>query len=311
MPSCDQASPNVANSNRPGSNIRAALVFGGSGQIGVPLLGMLSRAGWQMHAVSRNPQPSRNGVRWLLGDLERVGGLPPSVDAIFSCGPLDHFARWYAATPVTAPRVIVFGSTSAQVKSTSPDPVERDLAMRLQSAERSVFETASARQVAATVLRPTLIYGAGRDRSLTRIAQLASRWGWLALPRGATGLRQPVHVDDLAATALACVDVVASHGRVYALPGGETLQYRQMIARVLTALSPPPRLVQMPAPLFAAVVLGARIAGRGEGFGAAVLARLREDLVFDVTPARTDLNYAPRTFRPEAAMFQANPFILH
>jgi uncharacterized protein YbjT (DUF2867 family) len=131
----------------------------------------------------------------------------------------------------------------------------------LREGERAVFDAAAARAAAATVLRPTLVYGAGRDRTLTRIAQLARRWGRFALPRDACGLRQPVHVDDLAAAADACIDSVASHGRAYALPGAETLAYREMVARVLAALQPPVPLALLPASMFSAALLGMRALG--------------------------------------------------
>ena len=88
------------------------------------------------------------------------------------------------------------------------------------------------------LLQQTNIYGAGRDATLTRIAQLASRWGRFPLPRGANGLRQPVHTDDLAAAAFACANTPATQGQTYALPGGETLTYRDMVARVLASLNP-------------------------------------------------------------------------
>lgn len=46
-------------------------------------------------------------------------------EVIFSCGPLDHFARWYAENPVVAPRIVAFGSTSVEVKDYSiPAPTE-------------------------------------------------------------------------------------------------------------------------------------------------------------------------------------------
>src|SRR3546814_11678168 len=99
--------------------MRSALVFGGSGQIGRPLLVYLHRRGWQVIAVSRREQPAMQGVRWLRGDLQAVEGLQPRVDAIFSCGPLDHFARWYAQSLVECPRVVAFGSTSVEVKQAS------------------------------------------------------------------------------------------------------------------------------------------------------------------------------------------------
>jgi nucleoside-diphosphate-sugar epimerase len=282
---------------------RDALVFGGSGQIGASLLRRLHAGDWRVVAVSRTTQPQSPGVQWLRGDLSRVDGLPGRVDAIISCGPLDQFARWYAASAIDAPRVIAFGSTSIDVKQDSTDVHERDLSGRLREGERAVFDAASARAAAATVLRPTLVYGAGRDRTLTRIAQLARRWGRFALPRDACGLRQPVHVDDLAAAADACIDSVASHGQAYALPGAETLPYREMVARVLAALQPPVPLALLPASMFSAALMGMRLLGRADGLGDAVVARMRDDLVFDATPARRDFDYAPRAFQPTASMF--------
>src|SRR3546814_1415901 len=97
--SSDVCSSDLSSRVRPRTEMRQALVFGASGQIGRPLLVRLGRRGWQVLAVSRREQPAIPGVRWLRGDLETAGGLPPCVDAIFSCGPLDHFARWYAQSP--------------------------------------------------------------------------------------------------------------------------------------------------------------------------------------------------------------------
>ena len=288
--------------------MREALVFGGSGQIGTSLLTGLRDAGWRVFAVSRSAQAAAPGMQWLRGDLDHVDGLPTAVDAIFSCGPLDHFARWYAASTIAAPRVIAFGSTSIEVKQDSSDAAERDVAARLAEGERSVFSSAITRAANATLLRPTLLYGVGRDRTLTRIATLARRWGWFVLPRNACGLRQPVHVDDLAVAALNACDVAATHGQAYALPGGETLPYRDMVRRVLAALQPPPGLIEIPSPLFNAALLGARALGQAGGFGDAAVARLRRDLVFDATPAQRDFGYKARPFRPTADMLCAGMF---
>lgn len=283
--------------------MRRALVFGGSGQIGRPLIERLRGDGWQIDAVSRQAHDGSADLRWLRGDLTHVEGLPGAVDAIFSCGPLDHFARWYGRSEVVTPRVIAFGSTSIEAKHDSADASERDLARRLGEGEAGVFATAAARGAQATLLRPTLVYGAGEDRSLSRIATLAARWGRFLLPNHACGLRQPVHVDDLAEAALSCIDQPASVGQAYALPGGETLPYREMIARVLAALQPPPRLIELPSPLFKLALRVAQVSGRARGLGDAAVARMQDDLVFDATPAKRDFGYAPRPFNPTMKMF--------
>ena len=79
-----------------------ALVFGGSGQLGAPLLARLRGGGWQVMAVSRAARDDAPGLRWLRGDLAHCDGLPARVDAIFSCGPLDQFARWHATAATTS-----------------------------------------------------------------------------------------------------------------------------------------------------------------------------------------------------------------
>ena len=283
--------------------MRTALVFGASGQIGVPLLRRLHAADWNVLAVSRQAHAHAPGVHWLRGELAGVDGLPDAVDAVFSCGPLDQFARWHAATTLQAPRVVAFGSTSASTKQDSGDAGEHDLAHRLLDAETSLLSVAQARGVAVTVLRPTLVYGAGRDQTLTRIAGLSQRWGRFVLPRHANGLRQPVHVDDLADAALAACQSSTSHGRSYDLPGGETLPYRDMVARVLASLPTPSSLMELPMPLFRGALALAQWRGIAQEFTEHALARMGQDLVFDSYPARRDFAYAPRKFKPDASMF--------
>jgi len=283
---------------------RTALVFGGSGQIGMPLLGRLRADGWRVTAVSRDAQVDDACVRWLRGDLSRIERLPDAVDVVFSCGPLDHFARWYANSTLACPRVVAFGSTSIDVKSASGDPRERALAARLAEGERVLFAGARRRGARATVLRPTLVYGAGRDHTLTRIAAFARRWHCAVLPGGANGLRQPVHVDDLAVAALSACDAERTSGNAYSLPGGETLPYREMVARVLRCLPSRPALIEVPAPLFDVALHGTRALGLAGNVGGAMVARLRDDLVFDAGPARRDFGYAPRAFAPVAEMFE-------
>ncbi len=283
--------------------MKTALVFGASGQIGMPLLDLLRDDDWRVFAVSRHAHVDQPALQWLRGDLSGVRDLPKGAEVIFSCGPLDMFAQWYAATSLRCPRVIAFGSTSIEIKRGSADADERNVSARLREGEQRLFETAAMRNAAVTVLRPTLVYGAGRDRNLMRIAHIARRFGRIVLPRDARGLRQPVHVRDLAEAAFRCIDAEASFGKAYALPGGETLAYREMVARVLAAMEPPTRLHEVPSPFFNLLLAAAHAVGIARDFNEAAVARMRSDLVFDAEPARRDFGYAPRPFRPTAEMF--------
>lgn len=279
-----------------------ALLFGASGQIGRRVLARLRARGWQVVALARGEPVAAPGVEWRRGALPDAAGGGEGFDAIVSCGPLDLFSLWYARHATGAARVVAFGSTSVHVKHASPDPAERDLAGRLRAAEDRIAATAAARGAVATLLRPTLVYGAGSDRNLSRIAAMARRHGFFVLPHDARGLRQPVHVDDLGDAALAALERPGDGVRAYDLPGGETLAYREMVARVLASLRPPARLLLLPGPLFPLAAVLARWLGVHDA-GAAVLARMRADLVFDAADARRELGYAPRPFEPAPGMF--------
>lgn len=279
--------------------MRSNLVLGATGAVGQFLLPLLLARDERVIGVSRNaPAADGSGIEWLRGDL--FGTMPPlpAVDVVYSLGPLDAFADWFVRTlaaPASAParaapmRVIALSSMSAESKQASIDAAERELAARLAAAEQRLFACAREHAIACTIFRPTLIYGGGRDTSLAPLARFARRWHILPVPKGASGLRQPVHAADLAAACLAARDVRATFGNTYALGGGERLRFDAMFARIARAS----RAVALPIPL-ALVRAGARLA-RGR-VGAGALARMTADLVADNAPAARDFNYAPRDF---------------
>ena len=108
------------------AEVRDALVFGGTGQIGRPVVERLRAAGWRVTAVSRRDQPDADGLRWAVGDFDAMPTLSAAFDAIISCGPLDRFGRWYAQANVTTQRVIAFGSTSIDTKQVTTEVVNHD-----------------------------------------------------------------------------------------------------------------------------------------------------------------------------------------
>lgn len=276
-----------------------ALVFGASGQIGRFLLPLLQEAGIEIEAVSRRLHEATSSTRWTQLDLFGQGDVMHAPDWLFSVGPLDGAMAWLQRSAKTPARVIAFSSTSAASKAQSPDPAERALSQHLEEQERALIDWCEQRNIGWTILRPTLIYGAGVDRNLTRIAHLAQRFGLMPLPRGATGLRQPVHAQDLAICAMAAAMRPASPSKRYDLPGGETLSWREMVRRTTACLTPAPQVLTLPDVAFA---ITARL-GLLRDFGPGVIARLRQDLVFDIGPAMVDLAYAPRPFVPRADMF--------
>lgn len=278
------------------------LVFGLSGHVGTAFAQALAPADPPCVAVSRQARAPRRGVRWVQAGLDDFEGLP-AAGAIASLGPLDRFADWLERSPLAPARVVALGSTSVHAKRDSADAGERALAVSLRTAELRLAAVAAERGIALTVLRPTLVYGHGRDRNLSRLVAAARRWRLLPLPASARGLRQPVHVEDVAAAVLACLREPRPRPGFFDLPGGETLPFDQMAARAIAAGAPGARLVRVPGWLFRLGVRGLRWVARAPGLGEGFLDRLGQDLVYDGGPARTALGHSPRGFRPGPEAF--------
>ncbi|MEO8779978.1 MAG: NAD-dependent epimerase/dehydratase family protein [Rhodanobacter sp.] len=274
------------------------LVVGGSSQIGHFLLPRLETGGEPILALSRVPGLPREGVEWLQGSLPDALPALPQLSAIISFGPLQALAEWLERRPPSsAPRVIATSSMSAESKCDSAVPAEREIARRLRAGEAALANACARLGCAWTVLRPTLVYGAGLDKSLTPIVHRAMRTRLFPIPAG-RGLRQPVHADDIAQAVLAALECPAAAGRIIAIGGGERLLYPQMFARVRGSVACATVAVRIPAWLLR---LGERMYPSLRG----PLSRLDRDLVADNQELQRLLHIQPRLFQPDAAMWIA------
>jgi nucleoside-diphosphate-sugar epimerase len=286
-----------------------ALVIGASGQIGRALIPRLLGHGWQVLALSRIARFSATeNLSWIQGDVFASTPQLPAVDAVFSLGPLNGFSGWLArAQPTGRPRIVAFGSMSVESKRESTDPKERALAQTLRLAEMELAENASARNLIWTLLRPTLIYGSGLDKSLTPLARMGARLRVFPHLPAASGLRQPVHVEDLADACIAAASFEGACNRSFDLGGGERLSYSEMLDRIRESL--PVRVLPVPVPLSALGLLLTLIRLRPgwRGIGKAALRRLRTDLVAENEAAKRLLHWSPRDFRPVASTWVEAP----
>jgi nucleoside-diphosphate-sugar epimerase len=272
------------------------LLFGGSSQIGHFLLPRLRDGGESVIAVSRQPRSEPAGVTWMAGRLPDQVPALPALSAIISFGPLQPFADWLAVTPLAdAPRVIATSSMSAETKRDSSVPAERAIAQQLRDGESGLAAACARHGCAWTVLRPTLIYGAGLDKSLTPIARRAQRLRVFPLP-GGRGLRQPVHADDIAQAVVAALACPAAAGRILPIGGGERLPFVEMFRRVRRSQP----CATLPLPLPGALLRAcARALPRLRG----PLNRLDTDLIADNSELQSLLGVHPRPFHPDPSMW--------
>ncbi len=277
---------------------QVSCVTGASSPVGRELVDKLVTAGWVVHAIGRGaPQPGSSGI-WHPCDLTKRSALPS-----FSARVLFHIAAiWLLPEHIEqfhkngVRRMIVLSSTSRFSKANSSSPAEQAVADTLARAEDSVAAICDRLGIAYTIFRPTLIYGAGRDRNIADIARFAHRFGVFPMMGKGIGLRQPVHAADLAEACILAADAPAAFHQTYNLSGGETLSYRQMVERVFQAMGKRGRVVSVPLPLFRLTIGLARLSPRYRHLKQEMAMRMDRDLCFDHRAAAQDFGFAPRPF---------------
>lgn len=272
-----------------------AFVIGASGQIGQYLLPRLAAAGVDVLALSR--RPVSGDPRWLLGELpDAVPELPP-VDAVICLGPLNHFAPWFSSIRLSGtPHVIATSSMSAETKRDSDVPAERTLSRDLRDAETTMIATCASRGMPWTLFRPTMIYGAGVDKSLTPIVHAALRRRIFPIPAGC-GQRQPVHADDIAAAIMASLSSPFARGHTFPIGGGERMSVTEMFRRARRSAGG----TTLPAPIPRFVLeLAAQVFPKVRG----PIHRLDKDLIADNRELERILDIHPRPFQPRPETWQ-------
>lgn len=277
--------------------MRSAVV-GATGIVGGYILKNLVRSGERPIALSRSKHDSTADVEWFEGDLS-APEMPelPSFTTLYCTAHAGLMAA--ALTHLACPslrRVVAFTSTSIVTKAESEIDAERESVRRWAAAEQQLIVACERLGIQWTVLRPTIIYDEGRDANITRLSRLIERFGFMPLAGSGTGLRQPVHAEDLAAGAVAAAASSAAANKIYAIPGRDTITYREMVGRIFDGMDRRRRIVAIPPTLWRAAFALARpfISNANVAMGN----RMAKDMIFDAAPAMRDFGWNPREFRP-------------
>lgn len=274
----------------------AVLVLGGASLVGQYLLPALVQAGRRVIALTRRPtgRPAHPQLAWRPQASPGHGALEAATDVI-SLAPIWVTAeRLEGLGPLRPRRVVVLSSTSIETKQASRSPRERAIVGRLRDGERRVRAWADRHGATLVILRPTMIYGQGRDRNVAFIGRWLERWRFF--PVVGSGRRQPVHAGDVAAAAVAALGAPPG---TYVLGGGECLPFADLVRRVGALLHRPVRLVALPVgPLRRLLALLRWLPGLGF-LEPDMVDRMRVDLCVDNRPLETLVGCRPRGFLAE------------
>ncbi|GAX92055.1 NAD-dependent epimerase/dehydratase family protein [Effusibacillus lacus] len=147
-----------------------------------------------------------------------------------------------------------------------------------------------------TILRPTMIYGNSRDHNMHKLIRFLARSPVFPVFGDGSAVMQPVHVEDLAAAIVACVNNEKAKNKDYDLSGGTVVTYKEILQMIIGLLQK--KVIFFHVPLKLAIGL-ASIYGKLSKkplISVEQIERLQEDKSYPFDKAAADLNYHPRSF---------------
>ena len=284
---------------------KTVVVSGAGSQLGVFLLPRLHSGGYCVTAISRQapaePLSVTDRVRWT-----RPGAAPNSASFLVSCGPIE-LAVEQVEKLSGLEKAVVFSTSSIHTKQVTGNQVERQKVAAIASGEDQLVSLCRERGASLVLLRPTLVYGCGMDRNVSLLLRVGERTGFIPLTRRSTGLRQPVHADDLAALAVSALGTDTGSLLEGEACGGETLTFREMTERTAACGRRRIRLLILPGPLLGTLVKTASVLGPWKGLNTAMVRRQSSDMTFDDRVFRDTLAWRPRPFQPTPEDFKIPP----
>lgn len=260
------------------------LVTGATGFTGRRAVAALIRGGYVVTAFVRATSDrsvlAGHPVAFAVGDVGDEATLRSALagqDVLVNLASLGfgHAPGIVSAARAEGIRRSVFIGTAA-VRTTLPAASK---AVRLE-AERVVLSAG----IGATLLRPTMIYGAPGDRNMERLVRWVRRLPIVPVPGSGRGIQQPVHVDDVVSAVVGVLSRPETADRDYDIPGPAPLTFDEVIRTVARVLGKKRLLFHVPR------VIGRFVASREQ------LLRLEEDKSCDPRPAAHAFGYSPRPF---------------
>jgi uncharacterized protein YbjT (DUF2867 family) len=238
---------------------KPVLVTGAAGLVGTHTCRELSKSGWQVRALIRDPARAAMAlgqlpVEFRIGDARDATTLR---GALSGCGAVVHLAAIAIEKKGDTYAETNSGITDRLISAARAESVQRIIFMSQNGADsRSPHaflrskgvaqDSVKTSRLAWTVLRPSVIFGP-EDQFVNVLARLIRLTPKIfPLPAGGSARFQPVAVDDVARTIRMCLEKTDTVHQAYDLGGAVPLTLRQMTERILTAMGATRKLVSIP-----------------------------------------------------------------
>jgi nucleoside-diphosphate-sugar epimerase len=213
-------------------------VTGATGFIGRRFVERAIRAGHQIRALTRRPQPEMAGIAWINGDLDSrvaIAEMIDGSDALVHLAGLTKGLNWKAFNDINvrATEQLVFeadnyaeGRTFHFIHMSSlaaSEPTLSHYARSKHLSEQSLHKN-GVQAFNWTVLRPPAVYGPG-DKELLAVWRMMKR-GIAPAPGNRANRFSLIHVDDVVGAILAILNRSEAFAQVFELDDGNAAGYK-------------------------------------------------------------------------------------
>lgn len=246
---------------------KPVLVTGAAGLVGIHTCRELSKNGWQVRALIRDPARAAMAlgqlpVEFRVGDVRDASTLR---SALSGCGAVVHLAAIAIEKKGESYRESNTAATERLISAARAQNVQRIIFMSQNGADsKSPFPFLHSKGVAQdsvktsglrwTILRPSVIFGPEDQfvNVLGRLIRLTPKI--FPLPNGGKARFQPIAVDDVARVVRLSLEKKETVNQSYELGGAVPLTLREMTERILTAMGTNRKLVSVPVKVLRPVV---------------------------------------------------------
>ena len=243
------------------------LVTGAAGLVGIHTCRELTKKGWQVRALVRNPARAAMALGQLPVEF-RVGDARDATtlrNSLTGCGAVVHLAAIAIEKKGESYRESNTAATERLISAARAESVARIIFMSQNGADsKSPYPFLRSKGVAQdsiktsglrwTILRPSVIFGPEDQfvNVLGRLIRLTPKI--FPLPNGGAARFQPIAADDVARAVRLSLEKKETVGQMYELGGAVPLTLREMTERILTAMGTTRILVSVPVKILRPVV---------------------------------------------------------
>lgn len=184
------------------------------------------------------------------------------------------------------------GSTSRFQKVNSEDEKELNLVKRMTDAENTI----NASKQNTIIIRPTMLYGIDKDKNVLKLIKIMSKFGVFPVIGKGIGMKQPVHVYDVADAVITSMYKENLIKNEYNIPGKEPIEYNDMLKAIKKALNKSVFIFHIPLWFARFGFYVYKKLNPKTIVNIAMVNRVNKSFTFDYEAAKKDFGYSPMTF---------------